>query len=84
MKILYIVQLVLKKRYTFFYCVVSEREARSSSGGSAAEPEVAGLSQQGGAASTPLIHVHCSQGSGGETAQRGENFCPSLFCVAPL
>lgn len=50
----------------------SEREARASCGSAPAEPEAAGLSQQGGAASAPEIHVCCSQTGGGQTAQRGQ------------
>lgn len=61
----------------------SERQARASSGDSAAEPEAAGLSQQGGATPTPEIHGHRSQTAGGQIAQRGEGFlCVSCFsCV---
>ena len=60
-----------------FVCFVSEWQAGAGSGGSAAEPEAAGLSQQGGAAPAPEIHGCRSQIPGGQTAQRGERLCAS-------
>lgn len=61
----------------FLWSVVSERQARASSGDSAAEPEAAGLSQQGGTAPPPEIHGGRSQTAGGQAAQRGECQCAS-------
>lgn len=54
-------------------CVVSERKASASSGDHPAEPEAAGLAQQGGAPSAPEVHGHGCQTPGGQTAQGGES-----------
>lgn len=59
--------------------VISEWEARESAGGSAAEPEAAGHSLQGGAPQTSEIHGHRCVITGGQTAQRGVCLCT---CIA--
>lgn len=69
----------------FLWSIVSEWKARTGSGGSAAEPEAAGLSQPRGATQAAKIHGHCSQVTGGQATQRGEHLCPSAqVCVLDL
>lgn len=59
-----------------FLCVISKWKAGASSGDHPAEPEAAGLSQQGGAPSAPEVHGHSGQTPGGQTTQRGESWGP--------
>lgn len=72
----------------FLASVDSEWKAGTSSRDAAAEPEAAGLSQQGGASQAPEIHGHCSKTTGGQATQRGERLCASnvslCMCVLGL
>lgn len=59
-----------------FLSVISKRKAGSGSRDPPAEPEAAGLSQQGGASSAPEVHGHSGQIPGDQTAHRGESWIP--------
>lgn len=61
---------------SLFLSVISKRKAGSGCRDPPAEPEAAGLPQQGGASPAPEVHGHRGQTPGDQTAQRGESWRP--------
>lgn len=53
------------------FSVASQREAKPGSGDPAAQPEAAGLPQQGGAPQAAALHGHRGPAAGGQAEQRG-------------